>query len=308
MRDDKLEFDSKELDLQTFDWEDVAEIYSTNTHTVVFEDLSSVTGAITLTKTQLIVKTAEGITVYPRKRVFAIIAGEPSELNWWSAKISFGMTANAGNTQQVTLTTTANVTREDELTRMRLDYDANFGSVSGVQNVNRHHGVGKFDIFVSRLFYVTPVNVTLLHDKFQNIGFKTIPGIGIGYHAVDVSWVEWDLEAGGGYQYQSFISVPAGSDGVSHDAGIKLATRANFDIFTDDYELDLEWTTWLIPTEWGLTNHQGKAALSIDLNSIFTVDISAIYNRVEDPVPREDGTVPGSDDVQLVVGLGLELG
>ena len=72
MRDDKLEFDSKELDLQTFDWEDVAEIYSTNTHTVVFEDLSSVTGAITLTKTQLIVKTAEGIKEYPRKRVFTI--------------------------------------------------------------------------------------------------------------------------------------------------------------------------------------------------------------------------------------------
>ena len=46
--------------------------------------------------------------------------------------------------------------------------------------------------------------------------------------------------------------------------------------------------------------------LESDLISHLDLDISLVWDRVQDPEPAADGTVPNKDDFQLIVGIGYE--
>ena len=50
----------------------------------------------------------------------------------------------------------------------------------------------------------------------------------------------------------------------------------------------------------------GELIFSIELTKVLDVDIAWLWDRVESPEPREDGTVPKQDDVRLTVGLGID--
>ncbi|MGB8330986.1 MAG: DUF481 domain-containing protein, partial [Polyangiales bacterium] len=71
-------------------------------------------------------------------------------------KLRFGLTLNRGNTDQLTYDINFNTRREDDLTLLDMNYNANFGRTDGVQNVNRHLGELNFKVFVSKRWFLTP--------------------------------------------------------------------------------------------------------------------------------------------------------
>jgi putative salt-induced outer membrane protein YdiY len=307
MRDDEVEFDSDKLDLVTFDWKKVDQLHCPQVNTYVFEDKVDVVGRAVVTKTKVLVEAVDGVQSYPRDDLLSIVDGEPRERNWWSSKLGVGFSANAGNTNQGSLTAYFQVTRADYRTRSRLRYDGTVGYANKEQNVNRHIGTAEVRLYISHRWYFIPAAAQLLNDRFQNIHFRASPGAGAGIHVFDTKKVEWDLDTGLGYQYLDFLSTEAGFENPQNDGFVTFGTWAEFE-FVEDVELELEWRTNLVYTTLGNTNHTARARFSVEITDIFDFETSFLFLRTEDPAPRADGTVPESNDYQLIVGLALELG
>ena len=92
-----------------------------------------------------------------------------------------------------------------------------------------------------------------------------------------------------------------------NDGFVSVRTYADFD-FTEDVELIVEWTTNVVYTQIGLTNHVGRSEFSVEVTDIFDLQTTFRFFRTERPPPRSDGTVPKRNDYQLIVGLALEIG
>lgn len=307
MRDDEVEFDSDKLDLVTFEWEKVDQLHCPRVNTYVFEDKVDVVGRAVVTKNKVLIETVDGVHSYSRDDLLSIVDGEPRERNWWSSKLGVGFSANAGNTDQGSLSAYFQLTRADYRTRSRLRYDGTVGYANKEQNVNRHLGTAEVRLYLSHRWYFIPAAAQLLNDRFQNIHFRATPGAGAGVHVFDTKKVEWDLNAGLGYQYLSFLSTEAGFENPQNDGFVSFGTWAEFE-FVEDVELELEWRTNLVYTTIGNTNHTARARFSVEITDIFDFETSFLFLRTEDPAPRADGSVPESNDYQLIVGLALELG
>ncbi|MGB3051158.1 MAG: DUF481 domain-containing protein [Polyangiales bacterium] len=307
MREKDIEFDSDKLDLLKFSWSKVSELHSPRVNTYVFEGKIDVAGRAVVTKEKVIIETIDGVVSYPRDQLLAILEGAQRERNWWSTRLSVGFTANAGNTNQGQLNAHWDLARADPLTRSQMSYDGSFAYSNGEQNVNRHLGSVDVTVYYSRRLFFTPASAQFLNDRFQNLKLRATPAAGVGVHLFDTKKVEWDLGGALGYQYIRFLSTAAGVENPQSDGFVGVRTYADFD-FTDDVELIIEWTTNVVYTQIGLTNHVGRTTFSVEITDIFDFETTFKFFRTERPPPRSDGTVPEKNDYQLIVGLALEIG
>ena len=306
LRDDEIEFDSDKLDIVKFNWDKVDQLHCPGVNTYVFEGKLDVVGRAVVTKDTVLVETADGVESYPRELLLSIVDGEPRERNWWSTKLGVGFSANSGNTNQGSLTAYFELARADYRTRSRLRYDGSVGYANSEQNVSRHIGTADVRLYMSRRWFFTPAAAEFLNDKFQNIKFRATPGAGAGVHVFDTKRWEWDLGGGLGYQYLESLSVPAGTKNPQSDGFLSFNTWAELE-FVKDVELELEWNTNLVYTTIGNTNHTGRATFSVEVTDIFDFETKFIFLRTENPAPRADGTVPASNDYQLIVSVALEI-
>lgn len=197
--------------------------------------------------------------------------------------------------------------REDGVTRGLVEYDLAYGRANGATNQNRHTCQVDFDIYLSPRLYVRPISARLGRDPFQNSDLRLLAFGGVGYEPIRNKVLDLDVALGLGYLYSDFTSVPPGTEDGLHEAAVSLSARAGFDI-GDDIDLDFEWVTAFIPTDVGLTTHQGTGELDIDLTDALDFEVKLTYRRWEQPITRLDGTTPKQGDIQLTLGLSLDLG
>ena len=307
MREDDVEFDSDKLDLLTFAWEKVDQLHSPRINTYVFDGKIDVVGRGVVTKNKVLVETTEGVKSYPRSALLSIVRGEPSERNWWSTRLSAGFSGSAGNTSQGQFNGHWDLRRADQRTRSELRYDGTFGFANDAATVNRHLGAAEVKLFISRRFFFVPATSGFLNDEFANLKFRATPGAGAGVHIFNTKKVEWNVGGVLGYQYTNFLSTAAGAENPQNDGFVSVLTYADFD-FTDDVELELEWRSSVVYTQFGLTNHFGSARFSVEVTQIFDFEGTFKFYRTEDPPPRADGTVPKKNDYEVIVGVALEIG
>jgi putative salt-induced outer membrane protein YdiY len=308
MRDGSLEFDSTELKLLTYDWKKVKELHSPQSNTYRLIDGTELVGPAVIDEETITVQTVDGIVRAPRSELDAIIEHTRRERNYWSTVLRFGLTANAGNSENLTMNGYWKLRREDALTRSVLTYDGTFGKADRVENANRHLGSGDVDVYVHPIVYVKALTGQLLYDKFQNIRLRATPAAGIGANLITTYKVNWDIEfAPAGYQYLSLLTSLGGVENPQSDGYMMFRTFADLD-FTDDIQLLLEWRTNLVYTTIGNTNHVGSLDFTLRVTTILGFNTSFLYLRTEEPLPRADGTAPKRNDYQVVVGISLRIG
>ena len=81
-----------------------------------------------------------------------------------------------------------------------------------------------------------------------------------------------------------------------------------------DFETEL--TSWLdyillaqvtfLDEDSGQYQHHLLTSLSTDLPGLLDFNLSFVWDRIEKPQIREDGTVPEKDDFRVLVGVGFE--
>ncbi|MGB8224879.1 MAG: DUF481 domain-containing protein [Polyangiales bacterium] len=307
MRDDLMEFDSDGFGPLELHMRDVDVLHSPRANTYVFEDRTALRGKGFMTKDRVVVETEDGIQVRPRESLWAIIEGGARELDYWSATLDLGLSANRGNSNQVDFILSPSIVREDRRTLHELAYTLVLGRAEGEQTVSRHIVLFRSDVWITERLFVNPVVGQLLSDRFQDIRFRAQPAAGVGVRFLHTPNAWWDISLGLGYQYLKLVDPLLGVQNPQNDGIVRLATRARFDITGDIYLL-INWATNLTFTTIGNTNHTGTADLFIEVTNILSLNASFLYLRTEEPPPRADGTFPGKNDYLLIFGVALQLG
>ncbi len=301
----KLEFDSEELELLEFDWEDVKQVRGHRIFSVRFEGPVTVDGLLQVTEDKVFVTVGEERREFDRSQLVAIAPGEQKEINYWSAKLSFGLNLTRGNTEQTQYSAIANIKRRTSATRFVTDYLGNFTKTEGVETVNNQRVNTYFDIFKTRKYFFRPIFGEYYRDPFKNINSRVTVGAGMGYHIIDTSKTEWDVSGGPAYQRTRFDSVQVGQDSSESTAALVAGTYFNTEL-TKTVDFDFRYELQIVNEASGTYTHHLVAGLETELTSWLDFDVSFVWDRTEDPQPNADGTVPKQDDFYLIFSLGID--
>lgn len=304
LQDRQLEFDSEELELQTFDWEDIRQLRSPRYLDLLFLDGKKVSGPVTITPDEVKVGGVAAQT-YPRYQLLGLTPGGSRELNYWSGKASIGLTLREGNTRSLDYTAQVRLQRRTPGTRLSLDYLGNFSRVDDVESANNHRVNSEFDIWLSQRFYLVLPSVEYYRDPFQNLEDRVTAGGGVGYDLVDRPKLDWNITTGPAYQQTWFSSTQPGEPGSKGSAVLTFGSRFDWDI-TQRIELILEYRGVFTSREAGETTHHAVGTLSLELTKRLDLDVSFIWDRISNPKVGADGVQPKPDDYRLVVGVGLD--
>jgi hypothetical protein len=304
--DDKLEFDSDELDLLEFDWEDVKQVRGHRLHSVRFEGPITVVGILKVLDDKVFVTTEKEVLEFDRSRLISIAYGEPEEIGYWSAKISLGLDIRKGNSDQINYSTSAYAKRRTSESRFFIDYLGIFNETDGVETANSQRVTSYYDIFKTKKFFWRPLFGEYFRDPFANIENRATIGTGVGYHIIDTSKTEWDITPGVAYQYTQNISVEAGQDTDNSSAALAIGTKFDTEL-TKKIDFNASYVFYIVNEESGKYTHNVRAALEIELTRRLDLDLSFVWDRIQDPKPKDDGQVPDRDDFYFFFGIGFEL-
>jgi len=303
--DDKLEFDSDELDLLVLDWEDVKQVRGHRRVSVRLVGPITVDGLLEVDGDEVFI-TAEGSRqVFRRSELLAIAPGESKEINYWSGKLSLGLNLQSGNSDQSQFTTMANVMRRTSASRFVTDYFGNYTRVEGEETANNNRLNSYYDIFRTRKYFFRPLFGEYYRDPIKNLEHRITVGTGIGYHIIDTAKTEWDVFGGPAYQRTRFKSVEAGRDRNESTLALVAGTEFNTEL-TKRIDFDFQYNFQIVNETSGTYNHHLVATFETELTSWLDFDISCIWDRIQDPQPNEDGTIPDKDDYYLIFALGID--
>ena len=303
MQDGRLEFDSEKLHMLEFDWEDVAEVRTTNLLQMLLTSSQRVAGPVTITTDQVTVAGPIPRS-FPRTDLVSITRGGESRLDLWSGNLSLGLTLRKGNTEEVQYNAIAKLQRRTPNTRLKFDYVGNLSSVDGQRSANNQRLGSEFDLWLSKRLYLVIPFAEYFTDEFQNINHRVTVSAGPAYYLIDTSKMRWSINAGPAYQSTRFDSVAAGAeDGYEAPA---FFTRTEFEWeVTKRIDLAAEYQGQFTTEDLGSALHHVVTTLDVELTSDFDLEVSFIWDRVESPQADDTGETPDNDDYRLVVGVKL---
>ncbi|MDH3981981.1 MAG: DUF481 domain-containing protein [Kiritimatiellaceae bacterium] len=310
-----LEFDSDELDLLFLDMDDVKQIRSCGNQRVMIEkgrrNSMVLRGLLVIDGERVKLIRGEEVSEFKRYQLVSIAGGAQRERDNWSGSFSIGITARGGNTETMDITTVANLKRRTAMTRLNIDYLANYSEASNGttkdETANNQRLTCFFDWFLTSRFYWQVLNAEYYRDPFVNIRNQYSVSTGVGYDLIRTSKTEWTLNMGAGYQKTQFDLVQEGDPEYSESPFATIGTRLDYEI-SGDLDFLYDYSARFLSDENGAYTHHMVTTLSYELIADFNIDISLIWDRIEKPTPSVDefdNTVtPEQDDLQLVVGIG----
>jgi putative salt-induced outer membrane protein YdiY len=301
MYDDVLEFDSKEMNLQKIDLEDVREV-----RTAQIMQVGLVSGEILVGKLFIDGEVVRVIGEQDRRilrtEILSITAGEPKEINFWSGKVTLGLNVRQGNSDTVEMNSSLKFQRRTVRNRATLEYLGAYNLAEDLETANNHRATLLWDRFLNRRLFVKPIYVEWFKDPFQNISHRETAGIGAGYEVIDKPKTDWTISGGPAYQQTKFVSVEEGTPDTESTPAFSFGS-----------DLEMELTGWLdyfwqysfqiVNEISGKYTHHFVMGFETEVSSLLDFDIKMIWDRTQNPRPTEDGSVPLQDDYRLVVGL-----
>ncbi len=297
-----LEFDSEELKLMIFDWNDIRQLRSTHVNDLLYGDNEKASGSLWITPNLVTIGGPEART-FPRGQLQSITPGG-SRANYWSGKVSAGLTLTSGNTKQVDYNAQANLQRRTPATRFKLGYIGNISRINNVESANNQRVNTEFDFWLTRRLYLITPLAEYFSDPFQNVARRGTLGVGVGYDIIAQRNLEWNVSTGPAYQQTWFDSVQAGSESTRGSAALVFGSDFDWEI-TRRIDLILEYRGQYTKRDVGETTHHGVVKLELELTKRLDLDVSFVWDRIQNPKQESSGAVPKQDDFRLVLGLGL---
>lgn len=302
---DSMEFDSDKLDILTLKWKDIKQIRTKRYHQVMSNREDPVTGSLSMEDGKITVRGRETVEI-DRDEIVSIATGAAKESDNWRAKISLGVNFREGNVSQLDYSTKWAIQRRTAKTRLALDYLGSISRIDDIDTTNNHRVSSYFDYFFSKRFFIRPVTFEYFRDTFQNIEHRYTLGSQLGYTLIDTKLSEWDVYGGPGYQVVQFSTVEQGTDQTRKTFTGVLGTKFDTEL-TDWMDFIVEFNLQVGDEASGGLNTHFVSTFETELTKKLDLDISFIWDRVQNPVPGSDGTVPKQDDFWMTIGLGLDL-
>ena len=311
MYDDSLEFDSDEIGLHIFDFEDIAQIKSYHIMSTNIEDAASIDGLVRFKDNNLTIIQGDNTFDFTREQIISFAKSGDSEFHYWSGKITLNLDVRIGNKNQYDLTVQGYIQRRTGKTKLRFDYlsrDSGFyDSTTGddIETARDHRINEKFDIYLTRNFFWTPLFSEFYQDKFQNIESQYTAGVGIGYTIAKTKKLEWDVSGGPAYIKTNHYAVASNEENSVSSPALDISTIIEYELSSTK---DIIFNAKMAFTNDanGRYNHHIVLTLENEILSWLDLDITTIWDRTKKPTSDEYGNIPETDDYQFLVGLGVE--
>jgi hypothetical protein len=299
-----VEFDSDEMDQQTLSLKDVRMLFPAHRMFTQFENQKPAYGRVVISNDVVMVDSAEPLALHRNMLIGITPGGGKSGIRNWSGDATLGLSMQSGNTRQTTITTSAELARRTPNTQLLLDYLGNYSEANGIQNANNIRVNGTYDIRLDKDWFVRPAQLEYYHDPLANISYRLTGGVGAGYYIFDRTGLEWKVSAGPSYQYTKFSTVETNkSDTASAPAAI-LQSYFKTDI-TSRLTFIQSWQSTFTKEEAGRYTHHTVSTLEFEIKRHLNLDVSFVWDYLENPQPKSDGIVPQKSDTYLTVGFGV---
>jgi len=303
MYDGKLEFDSDELGVHTFDFADIKELRSSRVLQVGLADKAPVTGRLVVADGSAKVIGDAGETAFDRSEILTIVVGARREIDYWSGYANLGGTIRSGNSDQVDYTARLGTVRRSVKDRTGFEYIGNITRINSEDTSNNHRVNIGWDRFLSKRLFVNVVGLEWYRDPFQNVANRWTVTAGLGYEIVDTPRTTWSVTAGPAWQSTAWKSVPAGDDDSASSGALRVGTRFDHE-FTGSIDYYTYYNAFFTDEASGSYTHHFDMGLKIELTGDLNVNASWVWDYVQDPRGQEDGSFPNKNDTRLVFGLG----
>lgn len=303
MYDGKLEFDSDELGVHTFDFSDIKEIRTSRVVQVGLADKKPVTGRLVLADKAARVVGETGETAFDRSEILTIVVGARREIDYWSGYANLGGTIRSGNSDQIDYTGRLGTVRRSVRDRTGIDYIGNITRIDDADTSNNHRVTLGWDRFLTKRLFLNIVGLEWYRDPFQNVANRWTVTAGLGYELVDTARTTWSVTAGPAWQSTDWKSVPAGEDDSASSVALRVGTRLDHE-FTGSIDFYTLYNAFFTDEASGSYTHHFDMGLKIELTGDLNVNASWVWDYVQDPRALEDGSFPKKDDTRLVFGLG----
>lgn len=303
--DNKLEFDSDEIGLYSFDFDDVVWIKSYHIISVNIENLATFPGILRLKGDKLTVIQGENKYEFARKDIVSFAPDGEYEKNFWSGKATLGFDIRSGNTNQYDYNAKVNIQRRTANSRLNFDYLGRITSKDETEIANNHRLNQKYDRYLSRHFFWTPVFSEIYKDKYVNIQNQLTAGLGVGYTLVDTKKVTWSISGGPAFVYTKYETVALGNAVDNFSPAMELSTKYENKL---NSIVDLIYNYKLTYTNKaaGSYKHHMILAFENELTSWLDFDISGVWDFMLEPQETSQNTIPQQNDFQVLVGFGVE--
>lgn len=212
-------------------------------------------------------------------------------MQYWSGKITAGLTVRSGNTAQTEFNASAELQRRTPSTRAGINFPSAITAARKASKAPDHLIQAQYDTWLSRRFFIRTPFAEYFTDPFQNIAHRATFGAGVGYDLIRRPKLEWNLTTGPAYQHTWFGSVPAARTPEKDAAALVFGSRFEADL-TKRLELILEYRGQLTRRDVGETTHHTVATLEVDITDQIDLDISLVWDRIASPA-RQHRRRPG---------------
>jgi len=300
----EVEFDSDEMDEQTLKLKDVSKLYTAHRVFTQFEDHKPAYGRVVISNDLVTVIGPELLSLHRDLLMGITPSGGKTGINNWSGNLNLALSLQSGNNDQATLSTSAELARRTPNTTLLFDYLGNYSQVNNVQSANNDRVNAIYDIRLNQDWFIRPVQLEYYHDSLANISYRITAGVGAGYYIFDRNDLEWIVSAGPSYQYTKFSTVETNeSDSASAPAAV-LNSNFKYDL-TRRLTLKQSWQSIFTKKDAGQYTHHSVSTLEFEIKRHLNLDVSFIWDYLQNPQARSDGEIPQNSDYYLTVGFGV---
>lgn len=300
-----LEFDSNEVGLYDFNFENVIQIKSYQVISVNIEDIASFPGILRLKNNKVKIIQGEHTYEFSKDVIVAFAPSGESERNFWSGKVTLSFDIRKGNTEQYDYSAQGTIHRRTAETRLVIDYLGRVSSKNNIETTNDHRVNEKYDRYLSRDFFWTPTFAEYYTDKYKNIDTQLTAGVGVGYRFYHTKKSEWSVSGGPAGVYTQYYNVEDSgtlrNSSLALEVSTKLESALNKIVdFTFDYKLTIT------NKDSGGYKHHMLFTFENELYNWLNFDVTGVWDYLAIPESDSFGIVPEKNDYQLLVGFGIE--
>jgi putative salt-induced outer membrane protein YdiY len=302
---ENLEFDSDEIGIYVFDFDDVKQIKSYNVIAVNIDNAAIFQGIIRYKDNRITIIQGDQEYTFSRDDIVSMAPEGDDEFSKWSGKLTLGIDMRRGNTDQFDYTAKANLKRITSKSRLTLDYLGRYSEEDNIQTMSDNRLNEKYDVFLKNNFFWTPLFSELYQDKFTNIELQLTLGAGIGYTIFDTKDLYWDISGGPAFVKTKYYSVEDDSSRQTKSAALELSTLFEYDI-TKDIEFIYNYKLTLSNSDSGTFKHHMVTTLENEITDWLDFDITYVWDYLLDPEIDSEGIEPKKSDHQIMVGFGVD--
>ena len=303
--DDKLEFNSNEIGLYTFNFKNVIQIKSYHTISVNIEKLATFPGILRLKGNTLTIIQGENKYDFNRDEVVSFALDGKNERNFWSAKITASLDLRRGNTNQLDYSSKMMIQRRTAISRLSLDYLGRVTSKDDIETENSHRLNQKYDTYITKHFFWTPLFSEFYTDSYKNIDKQLTLGAGVGYTLLDTKKATLNVSGGPAYLHTKYATVADGESIDTSSPAFELSTKYKHEL-NDMINMIYSYKLTFASPSSGRYKHHMLLTFENKLTSWLDLDITGVWDYILHPEEAADHTIPVSDDFQILIGLGLK--